>query len=84
MKKKIASVFMASTIFAGMLAGCGTAKDSSGGSESDTFKLGVNMELSGNVASYGGSMAKGVEMAADEINKTGGIDGKRLYTNESR
>ena len=26
MKKKLASVFMASTIFAGMLAGCGTAK----------------------------------------------------------
>ncbi|MEH7009349.1 ABC transporter substrate-binding protein [Neobacillus niacini] len=77
MKKKLASVFMASTIFAGVLAGCaGGAKEGSGGSNSDTIKLGVNMELSGNVASYGESMAKGVEMAVEEINKNGGVDGK--------
>ena len=42
MKKKLASVFMASTIFAGMLAGCGTAKEGSG-ENSDTIKLGVNL-----------------------------------------
>src|SRR3954454_15600525 len=78
MKKKLASVFMASTIFAGMLAGCGTAKESAGGSESDSIKLGVNLELSGNVASYGESMAKGVQMAVDEINKNGGVDGKKF------
>ncbi|SDN44961.1 ABC transporter substrate-binding protein [Bacillus sp. OK048] len=77
MKKKLASVFMASTIFAGMLAGCGTAKEGSGGN-SDTIKLGVNLELSGNVASYGESMAKGIEMAVDEINKSGGVDGKQF------
>ena len=35
------------------------SEDSSGGSNSDTIKLGVNLELSGNVASYGESMAKG-------------------------
>lgn len=78
MKKKIAKVFMASTLFAGILAGCSGAKDSSGGGSSDSIKLGVNLELSGNVASYGESMAKGVEMAVDEINKDGGIDGKKI------
>ncbi|WHZ01107.1 ABC transporter substrate-binding protein [Neobacillus sp. YX16] len=77
MKKKLASVFMASTIFAGVLAGCaGGAKEGSGGGNSDTIKLGVNLELSGNVASYGESMAKGIEMAVEEINKNGGVDGK--------
>lgn len=79
MKKKLVSVFMASTIFAGVLAGCaGGAKDSSEGGNSDTIKLGVNLELSGNVASYGESMAKGVEMAVEEINNNGGVDGKKF------
>ncbi len=79
MNKKLASVFMASTIFAGVLAGCaGGAKESSGGGNSDTIKLGVNLELSGNVASYGESMSKGIEMAVDEINKNGGVDGKKF------
>ncbi|MDF2790908.1 MAG: hypothetical protein K0S80_4009, partial [Neobacillus sp.] len=36
MNKKLASVFMASTIFAGVLAGCaGGAKEGSGGSNCD-------------------------------------------------
>ncbi len=81
MKRKIAKLFMTSTLVAGILAGCSGAKeDSAGGgkSDGDIIKIGVNMELSGNVASYGGSMAKGVEMAADEINKAGGIDGKQI------
>lgn len=78
MKKKFAKVFMVSTLFAGILAGCSGAKESSGGSSSDSMKLGVNLELSGNVASYGESMANGIEMAVDEINKDGGIDGKKI------
>ena len=43
----------------------------------DTIKVGVNLELSGNVASYGQSMLEGVELAVDEINKEG-IDGKKI------
>jgi branched-chain amino acid transport system substrate-binding protein len=78
MKKKLAKVMMASTLFAGILAGCSGAKESSGGSSSNVIKLGVNLELSGNVASYGESMANGIEMAVDEINKDGGIDGKKI------
>lgn len=44
----------------------------------DKIKVGLNMELSGNVASYGESGANGAILAADEINAKGGIDGKKI------
>ncbi len=76
-KKNFAKMFMASTLLAGVLAGCGQAKESSG-SSSDSIKVGVNLELSGGVASYGESLASGIDLAVDEINKNGGVDGKKL------
>ena len=57
-----------------MLAGCAGDK---GGDSGDTIKVGVNLELSGNVASYGQSMLEGIELAVDEVNKEG-IDGKKI------
>lgn len=83
LKRKIAKLFMASTLAAGILAGCSGAKeDSAGGgsskSDGETIKIGVNLELSGNVASYGESLAKGIDMAIEEINSDGGIDGKKI------
>jgi branched-chain amino acid transport system substrate-binding protein len=83
MKKKMASLVLASTLFAGVLAGCSGAKESdksgdSGKGGGDSIKIGVNLELSGNVASYGESLAKGIDMAVKEINSAGGIDGKQI------
>jgi branched-chain amino acid transport system substrate-binding protein len=77
MKKKWAKMFMASTLLAGVLAGCSGAKESSG-SEGKTIKVGVNLELSGGVASYGESLENGIDIAVDEINKAGGVKGKKL------
>lgn len=74
--KKLFSVALVVLLVAGVLAGCGGSK--SGGSKSDEIKIGGNLELSGNVASYGESIAKGVEMAIEEINAAGGVDGKKL------
>ncbi|MDQ0199122.1 branched-chain amino acid transport system substrate-binding protein [Neobacillus ginsengisoli] len=77
--KKFTKVVMASTLLAGILAGCSGAKGNTTGSgSSDTIKLGVNLELSGGVASYGESLASGINIAVDEINKKGGIDGKKI------
>ncbi|MCL6570613.1 MAG: ABC transporter substrate-binding protein [Bacillus sp. (in: Bacteria)] len=76
MKKKWAKMFMASAMLAGVLAGCSGAKESS--ETSDTIKIGVNLELSGGVASYGESLEKGIDIAVSEINKNGGVDGKKL------
>ncbi|WML46353.1 ABC transporter substrate-binding protein [Neobacillus sp. PS3-40] len=75
-KKRVAKLFMASTLVAGILAGCSGAKDSSG--ESNSIKIGVNLELSGGVASYGESLEKGINLAVDEINKKGGVEGKKI------
>lgn len=44
----------------------------------DTIKIGVNLELSGAVASYGSSEADAIDLAVEEINKDGGIDGKQI------
>ena len=75
-KKKVAGIFMSLSLAAGILAGCSGDKggESGGG---DTIKVGVNLELSGNVASYGQSMNEGIELAVEEVNKEG-IDGKKI------
>lgn len=74
--KKFGSLFLATALLTGVLAGCG---DSSG--SGDTIKIGGNLELSGNVASYGSSINKGAELAIKEINDAGGINGKLIdYT----
>jgi branched-chain amino acid transport system substrate-binding protein len=77
-KKKLAGAFLSLTLAAGVLAGCsgsGSSEKSSG--DGDTIKIGVNLELSGGVASYGQSIAEGLELATAEINKEG-IDGKKI------
>ncbi|MDN3017257.1 ABC transporter substrate-binding protein [Paenibacillus sp. BSR1-1] len=76
MKKKWAKTFMASALLAGVLAGCSGPKENAAGG--NTIKVGVNLELSGGVASYGESLKKGIDIAVDEINKKGGVDGKKI------
>ena len=86
--KKFSSIFLASTLLAGVLAGCGSDDDSStdtgtgnsGGSSSagETIKIGANLELSGGVASYGSSINEGAKLAIKEINAEGGINGKKI------
>ncbi|MDE3840019.1 ethanolamine utilization protein EutJ [Bacillus methanolicus] len=77
-KRKLTGIFMSLMLAAGVLAGCGgKSEKTSGGKEGDTIKIGANLELSGGVASYGQSIAEGLELALDEINKEG-IDGKKL------
>lgn len=86
--KKYSSLFMATALLTGVLAGCGTDDDSSSSSSSssggsgntagDVIKIGANLELSGNVASYGSSINDGAKLAIEEINAAGGIDGKQI------
>jgi branched-chain amino acid transport system substrate-binding protein len=85
MKSSIKKVLVASILFAGVLAGCSGGKNSSGGNsggggdaKGDTIKIGANLELSGDVASYGQSISEGMELAIEEINDSGGVDGKKI------
>ncbi|MCJ7841899.1 ABC transporter substrate-binding protein [Lederbergia sp. NSJ-179] len=80
-KRNVANIFLALTLTVGVMAGCNDSKESSGGGGSvdkdSTIKVGANLELSGQVASYGSSIAQGLELAMEEINKEG-IDGKKI------
>jgi len=62
------------------LAGCSASPTSGGTSAAaaTSIKIGLNFELSGDVASYGQAEAQGAEMAAEEINAAGGINGKKV------
>lgn len=44
----------------------------------DTIKVGVYGDLSGQTASFGQSTKNGVELAFEEINNAGGVNGKKL------
>lgn len=55
-----------------LFAGCTKKADE------NVIRIGVNYELSGNVAAYGQSSVAGIEFAIEEINKAGGIDGKKI------
>lgn len=53
----------------------------------DEIKLGLNYELSGDVATYGQASAVGIKMAIEELNAKDGIGGKKVklveYDNKS-
>ncbi len=44
----------------------------------ETIKIGILMPISGGGASYGVPGVTGVEMAVDQINAAGGVDGKKI------
>ncbi len=81
--KKVLIVMLAVVCLGLLVTGC-TPSQQAGG---DTIKLGVNMELSGAVATYGQDTMDGIELAAEELNAAGGVDGKTVelvkYDNKS-
>jgi len=81
MKKRLL-LLTAIMVVMSVLASC-----SQPSSNSNTIKIGVNYELSGGVATYGQSSVDGIELAVEQINKAGGINGKQIelvkYDNKS-
>lgn len=74
MNKRL-SLLIVSLVSVSILAGCSTAAVAT---KSDKIKVGLNYELSGNVATYGQGLTAGVELAFEEINNNGGVLGKQL------
>ena len=74
MKKKL-SLLLAVMLVSMSFTGCskGTASK-----DSKTIKVGLDYELSGQVATYGQSLVQGIELAFEEINKNGGVLGKQV------
>ncbi|WP_331724405.1 branched-chain amino acid ABC transporter substrate-binding protein (plasmid) [Streptomyces longwoodensis] len=61
------------------LTGCGDlTQDGSAGSDSGTIKLGMLAPLTGSSAAIGPYMKHGAQLAVDEINAAGGVDGRKL------
>lgn len=66
-----------------LLTACGSSADvgrsNSGNTvEGNTIKIGMNMELSGDVSAYGNAEKEGIKLAIEEINKSGGVLGKKI------
>jgi branched-chain amino acid transport system substrate-binding protein len=74
MNKKLSLLLML-IFLAGLLSGCGPAAK---GQSSKEIKVGLDYELSGDVATYGQDLVTGIELAVEEINNNGGVLGKKI------
>lgn len=81
MHKKIALTaltFLASITLAACSKSPDVTANATGTTIGDTLKIGVNLELTGAVAAYGNAENDGIKLAVEEINKAGGVDGKKI------
>ena len=69
---RLACAVLGATLLSSVFAGCGSKESS------DTIKVGANFELTGNVANYGNATLEGLQLAIDEANEAGGINGKKI------
>lgn len=73
--KKFASLMLASAMVVSAFAGCGAKAETS---SSDTFKIGGIGPTTGDYGMYGTAVKNGAQIAVDEINAAGGINGKQI------
>lgn len=78
MWKKAASLALASAMVVS-LAACGSGSGSSeGNADATTFKIGGIGPITGDTAIYGTAVQNGIQLAVDEINADGGINGYQI------
>ncbi len=77
MFKKTAAVILAAAMASVVFAGCGST-DSAGSSGDNVFKIGGTGPLTGSTAIYGTAVKNGAELAIEEINAAGGVNGMTL------
>ncbi|MDD4335627.1 MAG: ABC transporter substrate-binding protein, partial [Desulfotomaculaceae bacterium] len=75
--KKVALLVLVMFVFS-IAAGCGGGATQTGEKAGDAINVGINVELSGGVASYGTNARDGAILAIEEINKAGGVLGKQI------
>lgn len=77
--KRVVSLALVSALAVTTLAACGGDKESDGGNAgSDTFMIGGIGPTTGDAAAYGTAVQNGIQLAVDEINADGGINGKKI------
>lgn len=76
-------IILAIIMIVGIFAGCSKQN----AADADEIRIGLNYELSGDNATYGNSSVEGIELAVEQINAEGGINGKKIklikYDNKS-
>lgn len=70
--KKFISLLLVACLLTVCFAGCGSTEDS------NTLIIGGIGPLTGDLASYGNSVKQGAQLAVDEINANGGVNGIQL------
>lgn len=74
--KKVLAVLLALAMVVLCFAGCGGTK--AGGTGDQTLKIGASGPLTGNNAQYGMGVKNAAQLAVDEINAAGGVNGYKL------
>ena len=72
--RKILVLATATMVMTTFLTGCGGDKKA----DADVIKIGANLEMTGNSATFGISSKNGAELAIKEFNDKGGINGKKI------
>lgn len=75
--KKAASLVLVASLALTALAACGGSEEEQA-SNSDTFMIGGIGPTTGDAAAYGTAVQNGAQLAVDEINAAGGINGKQV------
>lgn len=78
--RKILATVLVLTMVALCFTACGTDGKDSGITES-TLRIGASGPLTGDYAQYGNGVKNGAQLAIDEINEAGGINGIKLEFN---
>ena len=69
--KRILSGFVAMSMMALLTTGCGNTN-------SNEIKIGANLEMTGNTATFGQSATNGAKLAIKQVNAKGGVLGKQI------
>lgn len=76
MKKKIVSVILVAAMAVGCLAGCGSKE-----AKMKMHSISEELDGYGDAAIYGTAVQNGAQIAVDEINEAGGINGHQIEYN---
>lgn len=93
--KKLVSLLMVAALSASMLTGCGSSNSAADASDAaadstaegtenaagGTLKIGGIGPLTGSAAVYGTAVANAAQLAVDEVNAAGGVNGMQLELN---
>lgn len=80
MKKKIISTLIITSFLLSMFVGCSSKsnEEKSDGKNDSEIVVGAVLPLTGSISTYGQSAKNGAELFIEEVNKNGGINGKKV------